>query len=38
MLSYKVFQSIIPLNDKELCPYEVVSTFGICRSSFNIKS
>ena len=29
MLSDRVFQSIPPLNDRELCPYEVVFTFGI---------
>ena len=29
MLSERVFQSILPLNDRELCPYEEVSTFGI---------
>ena len=29
MLSDRVFQSILPLNDRELCPYEEVFTFGI---------
>ena len=31
MLSERVFQSILPLNDRELCPYEDVITFGIWR-------
>ena len=31
MLSDRVFQSILPLNDRELCPYEEVFTFGIWR-------
>ena len=26
MLSERVFQSILPLNDRELCPYEDVFT------------
>ena len=29
MLSDRVFQSILPLNDRKLCPYEEVLTFGI---------
>ena len=28
MLSDRVFQSILPLNDRELCPYEEVFTVG----------
>ena len=38
MLSDRVFQSILPLNDTELCPYEEVFTFGIWRRFFILKS
>ena len=38
MLSDRVFQSILPLNDKELCPYEEVFTFGIWSRFFILKS
>ena len=31
MQSDRVFKSILPLNDRELCPYENVFTFGIWR-------
>ena len=31
MLSDRVFQSILPLNDRELCPYEEIFIFGIWR-------
>ena len=37
MLSDRVFQSILPPNDRELCPYEDVFTFGIWRSFFILK-
>ena len=35
MLSDRVFQSILPLNDRELCPYERVFTFGYTVLSFS---
>ena len=38
MLSDIVFQSILPLNDRELCPYEEVFTFGIWSIFFILKS
>ena len=38
MLSDRVFQSILPLNDRELCPYEEVFTFGIWKRYFFLKS
>ena len=38
MLSDRVFQSILPLKDRELCPYEEVFTFGIWSRFFNLKS
>ena len=38
MLSDRVFQSILPLNDRELCSYENVFTFGIWRRFFIVKS
>jgi hypothetical protein len=31
MLSDKVFQSILPLNDSEICPYDDVLIFGSWR-------
>ena len=34
MLSDRVFQITLPLNDRELCPYEKVFTFGIWRRLF----
>ena len=34
MLSAKVFQSILPLNDSEICPYDNVLTFGSWRRLF----
>ena len=34
MLSDRVFQSIVPLNDRKLCPNEEVFTFGIWRRLF----
>ena len=37
MLSDRVFQSILPLNDRELCTYEDVFTFGIWRSIVILK-
>ena len=37
MLSDRVFQSILPLNDRELCPYEDVVTFGIWRRFLFLK-
>ena len=38
MLSDKVFQSILPLNDRELCPYEDVLTFGTWSRFFILRS
>ena len=38
MLSDRVFQSILPLNDRELCLYEDVSNFGIWRRFSILKS
>ena len=38
MLSDRVFQSILPLNDRELCPYEEVFTFGVWSRFFILKS
>ena len=38
MLSDRVFQSILPLDDRELCPYEEVFTSGIWRRFFILKS
>ena len=38
MVSDKVFQSILPLNDRELCPYEEDFTFGIWSRFFILKS
>ena len=38
ILPDRVFQSILPLNDKEYCPYEGVFTFGIWRRCFILKS
>ena len=32
------FQSILPLNNRELCPYKDVFTFGIWRRFFILKS
>ena len=34
MLSDRVFQSILPLNDRELCPHEDALAFGIWRRFF----
>ena len=38
MLSDRMFQSMLPLNDRELCPYEDVFTFGMWRRFFILKS
>ena len=38
MQSDRVFKSILPLNDKELCSYEDVFTFGIWRRFVILKS
>ena len=38
MLSDKVFQSILPLNDMELIPYVDVLTFGNWRRFFILRS
>ena len=38
MLSDRVFQSVLPLKDRELCPYEEAFTFGICSNFFVLKS
>ena len=38
MLSDRVFQCILPLNYRELCPYKDVFTFGIWRRFSILKS
>ena len=38
MLSDKVFQSILPLNDRELRPYENVLNFGTWSRFFILRS
>ena len=38
MLSDNVFQSILPLNDRELCPYEDVLTFATWSRFFILGS
>ena len=38
MLSDRVLQSILPLNDREFCPYEDAFTFDIWRRFFLLKS
>ena len=35
MLSDRVFQSILPLNNRELCPHGDVFTFGIWRRFYS---
>ena len=34
MLSDRLFQRILPLNDRELCQYEAIFTFGVWRRIF----